>query len=383
MSRCPCTTRWPSLRYRLRAPGSVTWSASTERSASFACSSSGSLSSRPVSSSTQLRVPTLPTPTTLRAMSTNSYPPSRCRRSGCRVRRYPASSRRISTSIRSRSAFGSACSSGTTRGGSPMMRRCPSTTEVSLPIACRLSWVRARACALVHRLRRALSSCTASCGPSSSRSARAYHTSRSRMPANWLIACRYRPTAVRTMSARALRPKPLSRPATDRLAASRLTSHSHGPGWVSSKSLTSNIRRRSGEANAPKFDRCASPHSWVTSPEVGVAARSAAITAAAPRRNVNGDSSMRPCRIGISSGTRVASCAVRTATGSGRSGAVGSSAWLSSGARVRAARPAAARAAGSRRALAGTGGASSWAITWVPPSQQAERAGPADRLVAP
>ena len=43
------------------------------------------------------------------------------------------------------------------------------------------------------------------------------------------------------------------------LTASRLTSHSHGPGSVSSKSLTSNIKRRSGEANTPKFDRCASP----------------------------------------------------------------------------------------------------------------------------
>ena len=37
--------------------------------------------------------------------------------------------------------------------------------------------------------------------------------------------------------------------------------HSKGPGSVSSKSLTSNTSRRSGEVNAPKFDRCASPQS--------------------------------------------------------------------------------------------------------------------------
>ena len=43
------------------------------------------------------------------------------------------------------------------------------------------------------------------------------------------------------------------------LAASRLTSHSHGPGSVSSKSLASKTSARSGEANRPKFDRCASP----------------------------------------------------------------------------------------------------------------------------
>ena len=44
-----------------------------------------------------------------------------------------------------------------------------------------------------------------------------------------------------------------------KLAASRLTSYSKGPGSVSSKSLTSNSSRRSGEAKAPKFDRWASP----------------------------------------------------------------------------------------------------------------------------
>ena len=98
---------------------------------------------------------------------------------------------------------------------------------------------------------------------------------------------------------------PLSRPATARLAASRLTSHSNGPGSVSSKSLTSKTSRRSGEANAPKLDRCASPHNCTRNPDVGVAARSAAIGSAAPRKNVNGDTSIRPWRTGTSSGTRL------------------------------------------------------------------------------
>ena len=56
-----------------------------------------------------------------------------------------------------------------------------------------------------------------------------------------------------------------------------------GPGSVSSKSLMSNTKRRSGEAYAPKLDRCASPHSWVCRPGVRVVWRSAAMTSAAPR----------------------------------------------------------------------------------------------------
>ena len=46
-----------------------------------------------------------------------------------------------------------------------------------------------------------------------------------------------------------------SAPATSMLAASRLRSHSNGPGSVSSKSLTSKIRSRSGEAKPPKLDQ--------------------------------------------------------------------------------------------------------------------------------
>ena len=85
------------------------------------------------------------------------------------------------------------------------------------------------------------------------------------------------------MAARSLVLKPLARPAMTKLADSRLTSHSHGPGSVSSKSLMSNISRRSGEASSRKFNRWASPQSWVLMPERGVSARSAAMMAAAPR----------------------------------------------------------------------------------------------------
>ena len=44
-----------------------------------------------------------------------------------------------------------------------------------------------------------------------------------------------------------------------------------------------NTSLRSGAAKAPKFDRCASPHSWAWSPVRGCPARSAAIRYAAPR----------------------------------------------------------------------------------------------------
>ncbi len=77
--------------------------------------------------------------------------------------------------------------------------------------------------------------------------------------------------------------KPLARPAMTTLAASRLTSHSHGPGSVSSKSLASKTSVRSGEAKRPKFERWASPLAWTKMSVRGVAARSKAMTAGVPR----------------------------------------------------------------------------------------------------
>ena len=49
--------------------------------------------------------------------------------------------------------------------------------------------------------------------------------------------------------------KPLLRAAMVKLAAMRATSYSNGPGSVSSKSLRSKSRVRSGEAKTPKFER--------------------------------------------------------------------------------------------------------------------------------
>ena len=80
---------------------------------------------------------------------------------------------------------------------------------------------------------------------------------------------RYSATHAMTIARRSARSNPRSRPRTSKLAASRFTSHSHGPGRVSSKSLMSKSSCRSGEAKTPKFDRCASPQSCVWIPETG------------------------------------------------------------------------------------------------------------------
>ena len=104
---------------------------------------------------------------------------------------------------------------------------------------------------------------------------RAYQTSRTRIAAN---SCRrdaigagqdahYRLTT-------ALRACRSSRPATTKLAANRLMSHSQGAGKVSSKSFRSKTRLRSGVANRPKLDRWQSPHACTRMPLVGVVARS-------------------------------------------------------------------------------------------------------------
>ena len=111
----------------------------------------------------------------------------------------------------------------------------------------------------------------------------AYQTWRLRIAAKPVIAFRYERAVASTAASRSFREKPLSRPAIAKLAARRFTSHSHGPGAVSSKSLMSKTRVRSGEPNVPKFERCASPHSWVRMLEFGVRERSVAMISAPPR----------------------------------------------------------------------------------------------------
>jgi len=109
-----------------------------------------------------------------------------------------------------------------------------------------------------------------------------------------------------------------SREASTTLAARRLTSHSHGAGSVSSKSLISNSSRRSGLANPPKFAAWQSPHAWTRMRVAGLFARSKAISAAEPRKNAKGLSAMREYRIGRSSGNRPRSERFSNSMGSGR-----------------------------------------------------------------
>jgi hypothetical protein len=125
-------------------------------------------------------------------------------------------------------------------------------------------------------------------------SRREYHTARFGMAAKSCMAVRYAPTTASRTLLRSLAENPLSRPAMAKLAASRFTSHSHGPGSVSSKSLSPNSMRRSGVPKTPKFIRWASPHTCVVMPERGVPARSDAMMSAAPRKKVNADTSIRP-----------------------------------------------------------------------------------------
>ena len=164
-----------------------------------------------------------------------------------------------------------------------MIRRCPPAMVVSLRSACVLSRVWALASCAWAALNLFALICDRNSARAGSMSRWAYHTSSKGCCAKPRIAVRYPSAAARAILRRALAGYPLSRPATARLAASRLTSHSNGPGRVSSKSLTSKTSRRSGEAKAPKLDRCASPHNCTRSPDAGVLARSAAIGSAAPR----------------------------------------------------------------------------------------------------
>ena len=167
----------------------------------------------------------------------------------------------------------------------------------------------------------------------------AYQTWSARIPAYRRIQRRYCQATTRAMSRLVSSVKPFSREATTTLAARRLRSHSHGPMDVSSKSLRSNTSRRSGLANTPKLARCASPQSWTLEPLTGDPARSAAMTAADPRRNANGEAIIRPNRIGTSSGIRPSLEASRVLMTSGRSWLGAQSAWLRLGAFARSPRP--------------------------------------------
>ena len=100
-------------------------------------------------------------------------------------------------------------------------------------------------------------------------------------------------TASSTTSSRWEAVKPCSRATTCRLVARRLTSHSHGPRSVSSKSLMSKTTLRSGVAKVPKLATWASPQACTVRPVTGVVDRSMAMIAAPPRKKANGDTAMR------------------------------------------------------------------------------------------
>ena len=178
-----------------------------------------------------------------------------------------------------------------TSGGRLLKRNSPSTTSASLPTTCRP--VRARILAISLSIRAWLFFLAVVCAMSST-SRYAYQTSSAGAAANRIMAARYAVAARQATAAAAWAPAPLSRAATVALATKRFTSHSHGPGSVSSKSLTSNTRRRSGLANTPKLEMCASPTACTRRPLIDEDARSAAMTAAAPRQNANGDAAIRP-----------------------------------------------------------------------------------------
>ena len=137
------------------------------------------------------RVPTLPTPTTFRAMSTNRYLRMRWRNSGDRDARYSVRRLSIAAASASPSAPGARSRSGTTRGGSLLMRAPPrlSPTTVRRLRARRLSlW---RACAIP---RRALSTAAPVTRPFSRFSSPAastleYQTSMSRIAAMSAWSC--------------------------------------------------------------------------------------------------------------------------------------------------------------------------------------------------
>ena len=110
-----------------------------------------------------------------------------------------------------------------------------------------------------------------------------YQMSMTPICANSAMASRYARTTASVAARASALLKPLLRAAIVKLAARRSTSYSNGPGSVSSKSLRSKRSSRSGDANAPKFERCASPQSCTVSPARGVSLRSAAMILAAPR----------------------------------------------------------------------------------------------------
>ena len=221
------------------------------------------------------RVPTLPTPTTLRATSMISKRSSRWRRSFCSVDSVGAEllADHVLELVRPTSPPSAGSSRrGITIGGWLMIRYLPSTSSASLDSACRLSRVRALAAIALARF-----------SP--------FFASFLLLPASGLpevldvreqlLLGKMRVPDVHRAHLRELRPSPPDRPARTRASPPCVSAlvkpllrpgdreaRGHAlhvvlerPGSVSSKSFTSNSSVRSGDAKMPKFDRCASPQS--------------------------------------------------------------------------------------------------------------------------
>ena len=130
---------------------------------------------------------------------------------------------------------------GTTSGGLEAMRSSLPATRVSRSNACSLSRVSALRTALRFRFSSWRGKRFWYSAMAVSMSSRAYQTSRLPCAAKSIIAIRYDCASSRMIAYRFAGEKPSARPAISKLVARRLRSHSHGPGSVSSKSVTSRM----------------------------------------------------------------------------------------------------------------------------------------------
>ena len=327
---------------------------STEAWASFTCRNSGSSSSRPRSSTIQQRVPTLPTPTTLRARSTNSNWSSSTRRVGRQ-----GASVAVSRPLRSRAASSSRQAS---RSRSPTARaaagRCDPRagrprSSVSFAKALRLSWARALARSLVETLAsaRAASGARASTRTSSTSSVGVPDVERSHGGELAHGVAVRRTIAPATSLRAALRAKPLPRAGHDEARGEALDVPLPGAGQRLVEVVDVEEQAALGGGEDPEVRQVrvtAQLHA-----EAGDRASHRGRRPSpgrAPRKKAKGDTIIRPWRTGTSSGTRTRACSSKAATGSGRTADSTSWFWSPGGSTWRASSPSAVRSSGPRRA---------------------------------